>query len=100
MKLLRKFNYDANYTDPGAVAQADNQSFTVERILSHKFEPRKQIRSNMQLQVKWKGYPTPTWEPYSNVATVKVFHDYLQEHNLQHLLRDGFKRQRRQQREI
>ena len=52
VKLLRKFNYDSNYTDPRIVAQADNQSFTVERILDHKFTPpNRKIKSNMWLKV-------------------------------------------------
>ena len=92
VKLLRKFNYDSNYTDPRIVAQADNQSFTVERILDHKFTPpNRKIKSNMWLKVQWKGYPTPTWEPYSNVAKVRVFHDYLIEQGLHALLREPFK---------
>ena len=78
------------------VAQADNQTFTVERILDHKFVPKKQIKSNMLVYVKWLGYPTPSWEPYANVAKVKVFHDYLRQHKLLHFLREGFKRQQQE----
>ena len=76
------------------VAQADNQTFTVESILSHKFVPNQKNRGNMQLYVKWLGYPTPSWEPYANVATVKIFHDYLISHKLQYLLRTGYKKRK------
>lgn len=44
VKLLQKFNHDARFTDPTSVATADNQSFIVESILNHRFQPRKQIK--------------------------------------------------------
>ena len=36
-KLLRKFHYDARFTDPISVATSDNQTFEVEEILKYRF---------------------------------------------------------------
>ena len=91
VKLLRPFYHDARYTDPSQVATADNLTFEVEAILQHKFTSTKQIKSTMEVLVKWQGYEKPTWEPYANVATVSIFHDYLRTNNLARLLRDHFK---------
>ena len=91
VKLIRKFHHDARFTDPISIATSDNQTFEVERIINHRFTARKQIKSNMEVLVKWVGYKDKTWEPYANVATVAIFHDYLREHSLARLIRDGFK---------
>ena len=45
----------------------------------------------MEVLVKWVGYKDITWEPYASIATVAMFHDYLREHSLARLIRDGFK---------
>ena len=91
VKLLRPFHHDARYTDPSKVATADNLTFEVEAILNHKFSSAKQMKSTMEVLVKWKGYKTPTWEPYANVANVSIFHDYLKTNNWFRLLRNNFK---------
>jgi Chromo (CHRromatin Organisation MOdifier) domain len=94
VKLLRAFNYDPNHVDPidiVDISTTDSQTFLVERILQHRFTSTKQTRSNMEVQVKWVGYSQSTWEPYANVATNIVFHNYLKDHNLAHLLREGYK---------
>ena len=91
VKLLRPFHHDARYTDPSKVATADNLTFEVETILDHKFLSAKQMKSTMEVLVQWTGYETPTWEPYSNVANVSVFHEYLRTNNLSRLLRASFK---------
>ena len=93
VKLLRRYRYNPQYHDPVVAATADRQTFVVETILGHRFVPNRQIRSNMQVLVKWAGYEDSenSWEPYANSATVKIFHDYLREHGLQRLLRDAYK---------
>jgi hypothetical protein len=91
VKLLRPFHHDARYTDPSKVATADNLTFEVEAILDHKFLSAKQTKSTMEVLVQWTGYETPTWEPYSHVANVSIFHEYLRTNNLSRLLRASFK---------
>jgi hypothetical protein len=91
VKLLRPFHHDARHTNPSTVATADNLTFEVEKILNHKFTSDKQIKSNMEVLVKWQGYDKPTWEPYANIANVGIFHDYLRSNNLARLLRASFK---------
>jgi len=91
VKLIRKFHHDARFVDPISIATSDNQTFEVERILNHRFTTKKQIKSSMEVLVQWVGYKETTWEPYANVATVAIFHEYLRKHGLARLLRDGFK---------
>jgi hypothetical protein len=91
VKLLRPFYHDARHTDPSKVATSDNQTFEVEAILDHKFTSVKQMKSNMEVLVKWEGYDKPSWEPYANVANVSIFHDYLRSNNLARFLRASFK---------
>ena len=59
----------------------DNESFIVERILSHKGSFTK--KKHVQIEVKWEGYPEPTWEPWKNVMYSAPLHDYLREHKLE-----------------
>ena len=84
VKLLQQFKYDEKESDPASHALADSEAFDVEAILDHVFENKKQIKSNMtqRVQVTWTGYEHPTWEPYSYVSKLQLFHDYLISKNL------------------
>jgi hypothetical protein len=90
VKLLQEFNYEEG-SNPESHALADSEAFDVEAILDHVFDNKKQIRSNMRVQVKWTGYENPTWEPYSHVSKLKLFHDYLISKNLIKFLPTSFK---------
>ena len=92
VKLLRPFNHYSQYINPYEVAATDTQSFIVEQILQHRFIGKKQNKTNMDILVKWAGDTVTTWEPYANLATVAIFHQYLRDQGLSKLLRDNFKK--------
>ena len=91
VKLIRPFYHDANYINPYEVATADTQSFIVEECLKYRFKGKQHNKTNMEILIKWKGHTETTWEPYANVASVAVFHQYLRDNGLSRLLRDNFK---------
>ena len=67
------------------VARRDHMEFFVESILDHRTV---QTHSSAQFLVKWLDYPDSanSWEPYSNLREIEVFHDYLKLKKLHRLL--------------
>ena len=58
--------------DEIAGARASVNTYDVESILSHKFIPTKsRTLGAVQIQVKWTGYETPTWEKISNNMSLR-----------------------------
>ena len=82
---MKAFLYDASVVDPLDVARRDHMEFFVESILDHR---NVQTRSSAEFLVKWQNYPDSanSWEPYSGLRDVVVFHDYLKLKKLQRLL--------------
>jgi len=90
VKLLQKFNYDPRFTDPAIEALVDSELFVVEAILDHVFDGKRKLKSELKFKVKWLGYDETTWEPYANVAKVKILHDYLRAHHMESFLQEAF----------
>ena len=82
---MKVFLYDASVVDPLDVARRDHMEFFVESILDHR---NVQTRTSAEFLVKWQNYPDSanSWEPYSGLRDVVIFHDYLKLHKLHRLL--------------
>jgi hypothetical protein len=82
IKNLQPFYYDESVVNPIEVALADNESFLVERIMSHRFtDSQRKIKSNLQFLVKWVDIPQPTWEPWKSTNKLQKVHEYLRSKN-------------------
>ena len=79
--LIKPYEYDPARQDPQKEAMHDDESYFVEKVLSHKgsFTKKKQVK----IEVKWVGFPEPTWEPWKNVMYSIPMHDYLRKRNLE-----------------
>ena len=76
IKNLQPFYYDESVVNPIEVALADNESFLVERIMSHRFtDSQRKIKSNLQFLVKWVDIPQPTWEPWKSTNKLQKVHE-------------------------
>jgi hypothetical protein len=90
---LRPFYYDPERTSPIDIARRDNNMFFVEAVLDHRNKPiRRQVAgvANMFFKIKWLGYDTETWEPWKNVRTLAILHDYLTAHDMKYLIPKKF----------
>jgi len=83
---LRQFVWDPQRITPFEVAMKDAHEFLVEEILDMRGNVR--LKSSLEFLVRWQGYSADadSWEPYSNLRDVAVFHRYLHTHNLDHLI--------------
>jgi hypothetical protein len=75
---LRPFDYDAQYTDPAAIARNRDRVYEVESIQSHTGDFRKSTK-NLKFLVRWRGYgpAADTWEGWDHLKRVEVLHRYL-----------------------
>ena len=74
------------------MANHDNESFDVERIVSHKGSARN--KNKLTFRVAWKNYPgEDTQTPYSNLRNNIKLHEYLRTKGMQNLIPKGFKTQ-------
>jgi hypothetical protein len=91
IKRIHPFKYDAQHTDPKAVAYKDQQLFEVERILQHQGSKAK--RTLMKFQVKWLGYEESdnSWVEWKDIRSNAVLHVYLREHNMAAIIPPQFK---------
>ena len=82
---LKEFLYDPSVVDPLDVARRDHMEFFVESILDHR---NCQTRTSAEFLVKWLNYPNSanSWEPYSSLRDVVMFHDYLKLKKLHRLI--------------
>jgi transposase InsO family protein len=77
VSLLKKFEYDARFTDPVEVARHDTSEFLVERIISHEGDFKD--KSTLKFRVRWAGYgpEDDTYEPWKHVRDTAQLHEYL-----------------------
>jgi len=68
-------------------ATMDDESYIVEAIQDHRFAGVRR-KDNLQLLVKWEGFPDPEWQPYigNNLSHVIVVQQYLRDHNMRKFL--------------
>jgi hypothetical protein len=61
----------------------DDESYEVEAVLKHRFNGT-QSAANLQLHIKWLGYDSPDWQPFSGngLNEVGVVHEYLRQQKL------------------
>jgi hypothetical protein len=73
-------------------AMLDDESYEVESVLNHRFTG-KHAAANLHLQIKWLGYDSPEWQPYSGngLNAVGVVHDYLRQHQLSRFIPSKYK---------
>jgi hypothetical protein len=84
---LKQYIYDELRTNPIDAAAMDKDEFIVEAVLDHKFTHKDKKASDLNLLIKWKGFPNPEWNAYStSIRKVKVVHDYLILKRLMHLI--------------
>ena len=60
----------------------DSGQYLVERILEHKGYTGKgkhKQRSKLFFLVKWLGYEVPDWQPWKNLHTNTITHNYMKE---------------------
>ncbi len=92
---LRPYLYDDRYAqqfaEPRIVANADRQSFDVERIISHTGNRRK--KSELIFRVRWAGYieSDDTYEPWSNLKGNAALHAYLRENHMASLIPKSYR---------
>jgi hypothetical protein len=81
---LRPYNFDERFDEPRVVANKDRQVFDVEQITEH--TGHRSRKSDMRFHVKWIGYDDKTWEPWENLRSNKVLHDYLRSKGMEKLI--------------
>ena len=88
---LRHFNYDAERTDPVAVAQQNAQEFVIEQVLDHRGNRAK--RSTMQFLIRWSGFgeESDSWEPYKTLLHTEPLHRYLRAHKMKSFIPSAHK---------
>jgi len=93
VKSMKPYYYDARYTDPRYVANADHQYYNIDKILAHK--GNKKRTSTLTFQVQWmpvnNGEAEITWEPWKTLRSTVALHKYLVEHNMKSLIPSSFK---------
>jgi hypothetical protein len=73
-------------------AMLDHEQYEISEVLSHRFTGT-QSAANLQLQIKWLGYDTPDWQPFSGngLNEVGIVHDYLSRHKLSRFISARFR---------
>ena len=91
VKLIHPFLYDADNVNPTNVAMVDGQYFAVDRILDHKFTPKKSKKSSdLSFHILWQG-GTKSWEPYHTTFNLAEVHAYLTEKRMKSYIKSKFK---------
>jgi len=78
---LKIFEFDPNFLDPIQVAVLDDNTYIVESIIKHRKNGINSI-TNLDLYVKWLGYPEPTWNPASDFKDNAIFHEYCRRNRM------------------
>jgi hypothetical protein len=76
--------------DAKRISMVDHEEYLVEEILAHKGDTTK--KSSLTFLVKWSGYSSEhnSWEPWSELRSNSVLHDYLRRNGLKALIPDEF----------
>ena len=74
------------------IAAHDSQEYVVEAILQHRGDLRQ--ASSLEFLVKWLGFDEnqSTWEPYSNLTSNEILHNYLKDRRLLRLIPRRFRK--------
>ena len=88
---LKKFEYDAQETDPKVVAMHDMGEFLIDSITAHRGQrsstTNQWIRSSLEFLVRWgPGGGDDSWEPWHNLLRTEQLHDYLRTHKMKSLI--------------
>jgi hypothetical protein len=89
---LKLFDFDPNFVDPTAVAILDDNMYIVESILKHRRIGGVNLISNLELHVKWLGYPEPTWNKASDLKDNAIFHEYCRKNRMISLIPAKYKK--------
>ena len=82
VKQLQPFQFDTEYIDPRKVATTDTQAFDIAEVLEYRFNGPKKLKTDLELHVRWDGYGTTTWEPYTTLQNVDLVVRFMQGHRL------------------
>jgi hypothetical protein len=91
VKQLQPFHFDTEYIDPRKISTTDTQVFDVAEVLAHEFTTPAKLKTDLRLHIRWDGYPTPSWEPYTNLQKVDVVIQYMKTHRLAKYIPVGLK---------
>jgi hypothetical protein len=89
-RLEPYFTYDESTLHD--TAMLDDESYEVEAVLKHRFNGT-QSAANLQLHIKWLGYDSPDWQPFSGngLNEVGVVHEYLRQQKLARFIPTKFR---------
>lgn len=84
---LRQYNVDEDNIDPRLIANKDQQSWDIEKIITHRGDPSRS-RNQLYFRVRWVGFSATedTWEPWKNLIHNAELHKYLRNNHLKRLI--------------
>jgi hypothetical protein len=82
--------YFGTMEDAKRVSMVDREEFLVEEILDHQGDVNR--KSSLRFKVRWAGYNSEhdSYEPWSELRSNSVLHDYLRKNGLVRLIPDEF----------
>ena len=88
---MKPFLFNPLRTDPLDVARKDYLEFFIEKVLGIKGDIKK--LKTLEFQIKWLGYDDThnSWEPWANIRTVAIVHEYLRTNNLGKIIPKQFR---------
>jgi transposase InsO family protein len=84
------------YVSPEEVVRQGKKQYVIEDILDHKPKVSnkdfvRMSRNTWSFKVKWKGYPEPTWNNWSDTKGSALLHAYLRKKGLQSVIPKQYK---------
>ena len=88
---MKPFLFNPLLTDPLDVARKDYLEFFIEKVLDIKGDIKK--LKTLEFQIKWLEYDDSynSWEPWANIRTVAIVHEYLRTNNLGKIIPKQFR---------
>jgi hypothetical protein len=89
---LREYNLDEDNVDPRQIANKDQESWDIEKIIAHRGDPTRS-RNQLYFRVRWAGFSSEqdTWEPWKNLIHNKQLHNYLRSNQMKRLIPQAYR---------
>jgi hypothetical protein len=89
---LREYNLDEDNVDPRQIANKDQESWDIEKIIAHRGDPTRS-RNQLYFRVRWTGFSSEqdTWEPWKNLIHNKQLHNYLRSNQMKRLIPQAYR---------
>ena len=86
VKRLKPFLFDPDRVDPVDVANRDDCSFTVQKVITHQGNFKR--KNSLEFLVQWEGYSESenSWVPWKELRLNQFLHEYLRGINMQKLI--------------